>query len=85
MHNLQACHYDINVKNVLLQQPDSTLKQELLSEKKNPFFRHSKVQLYLAFIGNKIVGRIAAIRNNEYNKFADTNVGYFGMFDVIED
>lgn len=33
MHDLQACHYDINVKNVLLQQPDSTLQQELLSGK----------------------------------------------------
>jgi len=32
MHDLQACHYDINVKNVLLQQPDSTLQAELLSE-----------------------------------------------------
>lgn len=33
MHDLQACHYDINVKNVLLQQPEPTLKEELLSEK----------------------------------------------------
>ena len=60
-------------------------QQELLSEKKNPFFRHSKAQLYLAYQGNTIVGRIAAIRNNEYNRFANTNVGYFGFFDLIED
>ena len=60
-------------------------QKELLSEKKNPFFRHSKVQLYLAYKGKKIVGRIAAIRNNEYNKFANANVGYFGMFDVVND
>lgn len=59
-------------------------QKELLSEKKNPFFRHSKVQLYLAFQGKNIVGRIAAIRNNEYNRFANSNVGYFGLFDVIE-
>jgi GNAT superfamily N-acetyltransferase len=60
-------------------------QKELLSEKKNPFFRHSKAQLYLAFQGDKIVGRIAAIRNNEYNRFANANVGYFGLFDVVED
>ncbi len=59
-------------------------QKELLSEKKNPFFRHSKVQLYLAYQNDKIVGRIAAIRNNEYNKFANANVGFFGLFDVIE-
>ena len=60
-------------------------QKELLSEKKNPFFRHSKVQLYLAIQDDKIVGRIAAIRNNEYNRFANANVGYFGLFDVIDD
>ena len=60
-------------------------QKELLSEKKNPFFWHSKVQLYLAYQGDKIVGRIAAIRNNEYNRFTDSNVGFFGLFDVIED
>ena len=60
-------------------------QKELLSEKKNPFFQHSKAQLYLAYHGTKIVGRIAAIRNNEYNRFANANVGFFGLFDVIED
>ncbi len=59
-------------------------QKELLSEKKNPFFRHSKVQLYLAYQNEEIVGRIAAIRNNEYNNFANANVGFFGLFDVIE-
>jgi GNAT superfamily N-acetyltransferase len=60
-------------------------QQELLDEKKNPFFQHSKAQLFLALKGGKVVGRIAAIRNNEYNRFAHANVGYFGFFDVIED
>ncbi|HFA49560.1 MAG TPA: N-acetyltransferase [Bacteroidetes bacterium] len=60
-------------------------QKELMSEKKNPFFRHSKAQLFLARQNGKIVGRIAAIRNNEYNRFANANVGFFGFFDVIED
>ena len=59
-------------------------QKELLSEKKNPFFQHSKAQLYLAKNNGKIVGRIAAIRNNEYNRFTDSNVGFFGFFDVID-
>jgi GNAT superfamily N-acetyltransferase len=59
--------------------------QELLNPKKNPFFEHSTADLFLAFRDNKIVGRIAAIQNNNYNKFAGTNVAYFGFFDVIED
>jgi GNAT superfamily N-acetyltransferase len=59
-------------------------QKELIDEKKNPFFRHSKAQLYLALQNGKIVGRIAAIRNNEYNRFAGVKVGFFGFFDVVE-
>jgi 3-deoxy-D-manno-octulosonic acid kinase len=33
MHDLQACHYDINVKNILLQQPESSSEEKLLREK----------------------------------------------------
>ncbi len=60
-------------------------QKELLDEQKNPFFQHSKAQLFLALQNGKIVGRIAAIRNNEYNRFANANAGFFGFFDVIED
>ena len=41
-------------------------QKELLSPKKNPFFKHSKVQCFLAYKNNKIVGRIAAIYNRNY-------------------
>jgi GNAT superfamily N-acetyltransferase len=60
-------------------------QKELFDERKNPFFKHSKVQLYLALREGKIVGRIAAIRNNNYNEFAGANAGFFGFFDIIEE
>ena len=60
-------------------------QKEILNPKKNPFFLHSKADLFLAIRGSKIVGRIAAIRNNNYNQYAKENVGYFGFFDVIND
>jgi len=60
-------------------------QKEVMNPKKNPFFNHSKADLFLAIREGKIVGRIAAIRNNEYNNFANEQVGYFGFFDVIED
>jgi len=59
-------------------------QKELLDEKKNPFFQHSKAQLFLAFFDDKIVGRIAAIRNNEYNRFANANAGFFGFFETTD-
>ncbi len=59
--------------------------RELLNPKKNPFFKHSKAEFFLAKLDGKIVGRIAAIRNNNYNKFHNCNIGFFGFFDVIDD
>lgn len=60
-------------------------QKDVLSEKKNPFFQHSKMELFLARSNGKIVGRIAAIRNNNYIKAAEKSVGFFGFFDVIDD
>ncbi|MFK7932800.1 MAG: hypothetical protein AB8G22_04780 [Saprospiraceae bacterium] len=66
--------------------PELYLDQsDVLSEKKNPFFQHSKMELFLARKDDKIVGRIAAIRNNNYIKVSGRNVGFFGFFEVIED
>ena len=59
---------------------------EVLSEKKNPFFKHSKADLFLAKDDQgKVLGRIAAIQDNNYNEHHDSNVGFFGFFDVIND
>ncbi len=58
--------------------------KELLDPEKNPFFEHSEVQLFLAFKDGKICGRIAAILNRNYNAYHNSNVGFFGFFDVIE-
>ena len=58
--------------------------REILNPKKNPFFKHSKASFFLAEIEGKIVGRIAAIRNNNYNDFHNCNIGFFGFFDVID-
>jgi len=58
---------------------------EVLSKKKNPFFQHSEADLFLATKEGKVVGRIAAILDNNYNRHHDSNVGFFGFFDAIND
>ncbi|OOQ59921.1 hypothetical protein [Mucilaginibacter pedocola] len=47
----------------------------------HPFHKHSSLQTFLAYDGDKIVGRIAAIQNNNHNKFNNSNDGFFGFFD----
>lgn len=60
-------------------------QRDLLTPGKHPFHEHSTIQLYLAYDGNKIVGRIAAILNKNHNTFNNTRDGFFGFFDVIND
>lgn len=49
----------------------------------HPFYKHSSIQTFLAYNNQKIVGRIAAILNNNHNKFNKVNDGFFGFFDCI--
>ena len=51
----------------------------------HPFHKHSQVQPFLAYDGDKIVGRIAAINNTNHNQFNKTNDGFFGFFDCVND
>ncbi len=60
-------------------------QKDMLNPKKNPFFEHAEVQCYLAYDGDKLVGRISAIHNKNYNEYHNVEVGFFGFFDVIND
>lgn len=60
-------------------------QRDLLTPGKHPFHEHSTVQPFLAYDGDRIVGRIAAILNNNYNSFNGVQEGFFGFFDCIND
>ena len=60
-------------------------QRDLLSPGKHPFHDHSQMQLFLAYNGDVIKGRIAAIMNNNHNEFKKTKDGFFGFFDVVND
>ncbi len=67
--------------------PELFMAQEaLLNRTKSPFFQHSEAEYFLARSPEgKILGRIAAIRNNNYIQFTGEQAGFFGFFDVVED
>ncbi len=67
--------------------PELFMAQEaLLNREKSPFFLHSSAEYFLARSPEgKILGRIAAILNNNYNEFTGEKAGFFGFFDVIDD
>lgn len=52
---------------------------------KHPFLKHSEIVPFLLYDDGKVIGRIAAILNNNHNKANHTKDGFFGFFDVIDD
>ncbi len=57
----------------------------LLSPAKNPFFEHAAVQCYVAHRDGRMVGRIAAIKNDAHNREHHDRVGFFGFFECVDD
>ncbi len=66
--------------------PDLYLAQkDLLDKKRHPFFKHSEADFFLAYKDGAPVGRVAAIKNNNYIDFTGDRAGKFGFFEVAED
>ena len=55
--------------------------KEKLDRKKNPFFEHADMELFLAYKDNKAVGRIAAILDKNHNKFHNEKIVFFGLYE----
>jgi hypothetical protein len=59
--------------------------KKLLDRSKNPFFDHSTAEFFLARRNGEIVGRIAAILNNNHNRFHNERAAFFGFFECAND
>lgn len=55
------------------------------SKDKNPAYDFCETKLFLAYKGNKIVGRIGGLINHAYNKKWNKNAIRFTRFDFIDD
>lgn len=59
--------------------------KETFHPRKNPFYDHSDVQLFLAHRGDRTVGRIAAVVNHAHNQFHEEKAGFFGFLECVND
>jgi hypothetical protein len=57
----------------------------LLDPARNPFFEHGEVECFLVRRGREPVGRIAAVSNRAHNAFHGDRVGFFGLFEAVDD
>ncbi|MCW3089604.1 MAG: hypothetical protein JWP81_673 [Ferruginibacter sp.] len=60
-------------------------QRDILTPGKHPFHNHSVMQLFLAYEGKEIKGRVAAILNNNHNSFKKVSDGFFGFYDLYND
>ena len=67
--------------------PQLQLEQRLMFSKRfNPFFEHGSIQRFIAVDSTgKVVGRIAAIKNELHLKNHKDGTGFFGFFESIDD
>jgi len=60
-------------------------RRDFLDRSKNPWFEFGTAELFLARRQGEVVGRIAGVVDPRYNQFHGTNLGFFGMFESIDD
>jgi GNAT superfamily N-acetyltransferase len=60
-------------------------RKAFLDRNRHPFYRHGDAALFLARKNDKIVGRIMASDDPNYNSLHESNVGCFGLFESIDD
>jgi hypothetical protein len=51
----------------------------------HPYHEHAEVMHWLAWRGKEPVGRISAAINHRFNEYHQTQIGFFGLFEVVED
>lgn len=61
------------------------IEKQRISPKHNPFFGFADVQLFVAYRGDKPVGRITAQINRRYLEAHKDATGHFGFFDCLDD
>jgi GNAT superfamily N-acetyltransferase len=60
-------------------------RKEFLNRKRHPFYQHGDAALFVARKNGKIVGRIMASDDPNYNSLHQSNLGCFGLFESIDD
>jgi GNAT superfamily N-acetyltransferase len=56
-----------------------------LSRKHNAFFKHGEARYFLAWRGDRVVGRVSAQIDHAFNRFHDNTWGMFGFLELEDD
>ncbi|HEK85223.1 MAG: GNAT family N-acetyltransferase [Candidatus Saccharicenans sp.] len=59
--------------------------KEKLNRRKNPFFEHAEMELYLAKKSGRVVGRVAGLIDYHHNEYQKEKIVFFGLYESIND
>lgn len=57
--------------------------KKMITPGKYPFWKHAERELFLARQDGRVLGRIAAIRDDHHNRVHKENAGFFGFFESV--
>jgi hypothetical protein len=57
-------------------------ERQKFDPKKNPFYKHARVELFLAERAGEVVGRVAAMDDDIHNETHGDNLIFFGFFEA---
>ncbi len=65
--------------------PLLSMRRQLLDKSKHPAWKYMEGEYFAAWRYGRMVGTVAAFINHEHNRYHDENVGFFGLFESIDD
>ena len=65
--------------------PLLSIRRQLLDKSKHPAWKYMEGEYFAAWQRGKMVGTVAAFINHEHNRYHAENIGFFGLFESIDD
>lgn len=65
--------------------PLLSIRRQLLDKSKHPAWKYMDGEFFGAWRNDELVGTIVALINHEHNRYHNENIGFFGMFETIND
>ena len=65
--------------------PLLSIRRQMLDRSKHPAWKYMDGEYFAAWRDGRMLGTIVAFVNHEHNRFHEENIGFFGMFETINE
>ena len=62
-----------------------SIRRKLLDKRKHPAWKYMEGEYLAAWRDGQMLGTIAAFVNHEHNRYQDENIGFFGLFETVDE